>query len=180
MSRVAKSPIELPSEVTLDVKKSNIKVKGKKGELELNLHESVIIEKSKESDNVYHVKPRTNAKSDWAQAGTARALVSNMIEGVSNGFVKELEINGVGYRAQVQGKKINLTLGKSHPEEYILPEGITAEAPTQTTLKIMGVDKQRVGQVAAEIRDLRKPEPYKGKGIKYKNEHIVRKEAKKK
>lgn len=180
MSRVAKSPIEVPSDVTFSIESDVVKVSGKNGELKFNLHPNVVVETDNDNSNVIHAKPKTNAKADWALAGTTRAIIANMVEGVAKGFEKTLEINGVGYRAQVQGNTISLSLGFSHPVEYNLPEGIAAEAPNQTTLIIKGVDKQLVGQVAANIREFRKPEPYKGKGIRYKNEIIFRKEAKKK
>ena len=174
MSRIAKAPIELPSGVELKVKGSEVKVKGPKGNLELRLHANVSVEKDEEN---FVVKPASN--SDTPMAGTFRSLVNNMVIGVSNGFEKKLKLVGVGYRAQVQGNKLTLALGFSHPVEYVAPEGITIEAPSQTEIVITGCDKQKVGQVASEIRAFRPPEPYKGKGVRYSDERVVRKEAKK-
>ena len=174
MSRIAKTPIELPSGVELKVKGSEVKVKGPKGNLELRLHANVSVEKDEEN---FVVKPASN--SDMPMAGTFRSLVNNMVIGVSNGFEKKLKLVGVGYRAQIQGNKLTLALGFSHPVEYVAPEGITIEAPSQTEIFIKGCDKQKVGQVASEIRAFRPPEPYKGKGVRYSDERVVRKEAKK-
>jgi len=174
MSRIAKAPIELPSGVEIKVKGSEVKVKGPKGNLELRLHANVSVEKNEEN---FVVKPASN--SDTPMAGTFRSLVNNMVIGVSNGFEKKLKLVGVGYRAQVQGNKLTLALGFSHPVEYVAPEGITIEAPSQTEIVITGCDKQKVGQVASEIRAFRPPEPYKGKGVRYSDERVVRKEAKK-
>ena len=174
MSRVAKKPITLPSGVDIKISGSNINVKGPKGTLELNLHPAVNIA---ENDGQYQVEP--NQDKDMAMAGTYRALVDNMVTGVSSGFQKKLQLVGVGYRAQMQGNKLNLSLGFSHPIEYSAPEGITLETPAQTEIIISGCDKQKVGQVAAEIRAYRPPEPYKGKGVRYSDERVVRKEAKK-
>ncbi len=175
MSRVAKNPIPVPAGVEVAIKAQNIAVKGKKGGLEITLHKTVEV---KNENNTITFEPRTRAAD--AMAGTMRALVNNMVVGVTNGFEKKLELVGVGYRAQAQGKMLSLTLGFSHPVEYPVPEGITIETPSQTEVLIKGVDKQRVGQVAAEIRAYRPPEPYKGKGIKYAGEIVARKEAKKK
>jgi large subunit ribosomal protein L6 len=174
MSRIAKTPIELPSGVELKVQGSEVKVKGPKGNLVLQLHANLSLEKDDEN---FMVKPAS--KSDTPMAGTFRSLVNNMVIGVTNGFEKSLTLVGVGYRAQVQGSKLTLALGFSHPVEYSAPEGITIEAPTQTQILIKGCDKQKVGQVASEIRAFRPPEPYKGKGVRYTNERVVRKEAKK-
>jgi large subunit ribosomal protein L6 len=174
MSRIAKAPIELPSGVELNVQGGEVKVKGPKGNLTLKLHPNVSLEKDEQN---FLVKPASNA--DVPMAGTYRSLVNNMVDGVSKGFEKKLTLVGVGYRAQVQGKKLTLALGFSHPVEYEAPEGITIEAPSQTELVIQGCDKQRVGQVASEIRAFRPPEPYKGKGVRYSDERVVRKEAKK-
>ena len=174
MSRIAKAPIELPSGVEIKVKGSEVKVKGPKGNLELRLHANVSVEKNEEN---FVVKPASN--SDTPMAGTFRSLVNNIVIGVSNGFEKKLKLVGVGYRAQVQGNKLTLALGFSHPVEYVAPEGITIEAPSQTEIVITGCDKQKVGQVASEIRAFRPPEPYKGKGVRYSDERVVRKEAKK-
>jgi large subunit ribosomal protein L6 len=177
MSRVAKSPIALPKGVEFKVNGSEVTVKGSKGSLTKKLNAAVEIA---EKDGVITFKLGSSAVDGWAQAGTARSIVNNMIVGVSEGFEKRLQLVGVGYRAQVQGNVINLTLGFSHPVNHQLPEGVTAETPSQTEIVIKGADKQAVGQVAAEVRGYRPPEPYKGKGVKYANERILRKEAKKK
>ena len=174
MSRVAKNPISLPTGVEFNISGSELKVKGPKGNLELNLHPSVSLE---ENDGQYMVKP--DSDKNVAMAGTFRALVNNMVIGVSEGFQKNLKLVGVGYRAQLQGNKLNLALGFSHPIEYSAPEGIKIETPSQTEIIVSGCDKQKVGQVAAEIRSYRPPEPYKGKGVRYADERVVRKEAKK-
>ena len=174
MSRIAKAPIELPSGVELKVQGGEVKVKGPKGNLALLLHPNVSVEKDDEN---YMVKPASN--SDTPMAGTFRSLVNNMVIGVSNGFEKKLSLVGVGYRAQVQGNNLTLALGFSHPVNYSAPEGITIEAPSQTEIVVKGCDKQKVGQVASEIRAFRPPEPYKGKGVRYSDERVVRKEAKK-
>jgi large subunit ribosomal protein L6 len=175
MSRIAKNPISIPSGVTFKRDGDKLSVKGGKGELSLDLHPGVDLE---ESDGVINVKPKQ--KDGWAMAGTFRALVNNMVVGVSQGFEKKLTLIGVGYRAQAQGKVLNLTLGFSHPVNYEAPEGITITTPSQTEIVVAGSDKQRVGQVAAEIRAYRPPEPYKGKGVRYADEYVARKEAKKK
>ena len=174
MSRVAKDPIKLPAGVDLKISGSQLNVKGPKGNLTLDLHPSVSLD---ENDGEYLVKP--DAEKNVAMAGTFRALVNNMVTGVSEGFQKKLQLVGVGYRAQLQGNKLNIALGFSHPVEYIAPEGITIKTPTQTEIIVSGCDKQKVGQVAAEIRSYRPPEPYKGKGVRYADERVVRKEAKK-
>jgi large subunit ribosomal protein L6 len=175
MSRVAKSPIEIPGGVTVTLDGQNIKIKGGKGTLELAVHNTVDVT---QDGNVLKITAK-NEKS-WAMAGTTRALLNNMVTGVSTGFEKSLELVGVGYRAKASGKSVNLTLGFSHPVDYVLPEGITATTPTQTQIVISGADKQVVGQVASEIRAFRPPEPYKGKGVRYSDEYVRRKEAKKK
>lgn len=177
MSRIAKSPVEVPSGIEVKIQGSEVSVKGSKGSLTKTFHSGVDIQLA---DNVVTVCPKQESKQGWAQAGTARSLINNMVIGVSNGFEKKLELVGVGYRAQAQGNAVNLTLGFSHPVVHKLPEGITAETPSQTEIVIKGADKQVVGQVAAEIRSYRPPEPYKGKGVKYAGEWILRKEAKKK
>jgi len=174
MSRIAKAPIELPSSVELKVEGGSIKVKGPKGNMVLQMHPNVSLE---QEDSNFVVKPASN--SDIPMAGTFRSLISNMVTGVSEGFGKKLNLVGVGYRAQIQGSKLTLALGFSHPVVYNAPEGITIEVPTQTEILITGCDKQRVGQVASEIRAFRPPEPYKGKGIRYSDERVIRKEAKK-
>ena len=175
MSRVAKNPIKLPSGVDLNISGSKLNVKGPKGNLTVVLYPGISFD---ESDGEYTVKNEN--KKDLSMAGTFRALVNNMVTGVSAGFQKKLQLVGVGYRAQVQGNKLNLALGFSHPIEYSAPEGITIETPSQTEIIVTGCDKQKVGQVAAEIRAYRPPEPYKGKGVRYSDEVVVRKEAKKK
>jgi large subunit ribosomal protein L6 len=177
MSRVAKQPVELPSGVEVKIDGQAVTVKGGKGSMQRDVHSSVEI---RQDDNVLTFAPRDGSKTAMALAGTMRALVNNMVTGVSQGFEKKLQLVGVGYRAQAQGQKLNLTLGFSHPVDYPVPEGISIETPSQTEVVVKGVDKQRVGQVAAEIRAYRPPEPYKGKGVKYADEIIVRKEAKKK
>ena len=174
MSRVAKNPIKLPSGVDINISGSQVNVKGPKGKLELVLNSGVSLD---ETDGEYMVKP--DSEKNVAMAGTFRALVNNMVVGVSDGFQKKLQLVGVGYRAQIQGNKLNLALGFSHPVEYNAPEGITLETPTQTEIIVSGCDKQKVGQVAAEIRSYRPPEPYKGKGVRYSDERVARKEAKK-
>jgi large subunit ribosomal protein L6 len=177
MSRVAKQAVELPSGVEIKIDGQAVTVKGSKGSLQQDVHRSVDV---RQDDSVLRFAPKDGSKISMALAGTMRALVSNMVTGVSEGFEKKLQLVGVGYRAQAQGRKLNLTLGFSHPVDYQVPEGITVETPSQTEVVVTGVDKQRVGQVAAEIRAYRPPEPYKGKGVKYADEIIVRKEAKKK
>jgi len=174
MSRIAKSPIPVPKGTDLKIDGQNVSVKGPKGSLQLQLHDSVSLV---ENDGELTVKPAND--SSIPMAGTYRSLVNNLVVGVSEGFEKKLTLVGVGYRAQVQGKNLSLALGFSHPVEYVAPEGITIETPSQTEVVISGCDKQRVGQVAAEIRAYRPPEPYKGKGVRYSDEQVVRKEAKK-
>lgn len=177
MSRVAKSPVAIPAGVEIKRSGQNIVIKGDKGQLELDIHSNVEVG---QEDNILTFAPRDGAKHSRALAGTTRALVNNMVTGVTAGFEKKLQLVGVGYRAQAKGKTLNLNLGFSHPVEYALPEGVTAETPSQTEILIKGIDKQLVGQVAAEIREFRRPEPYKGKGVRYADEHVRRKEAKKK
>ena len=177
MSRIAKAPVALPAGVEVKISDAQITVKGKQGSLDLNLHSSVEI---KQEDNVLVFGPRGGDKGAIAMAGTFRSLVNNMVTGVSQGFEKKLILQGVGYRAKASGQVLNLSLGFSHPVDYQLPEGVTADTPTQTEIVIKGLDKQQVGQVAAEIRAYRPPEPYKGKGVRYADEIVRRKEAKKK
>ncbi|NOY61829.1 MAG: 50S ribosomal protein L6 [Gammaproteobacteria bacterium] len=177
MSRIANNPVNIPSGVDVGLESDSVKVKGPKGELSMALHAGVEVSKD---GSVLTFSARAKDKLSGAMAGTTRALINNMVLGVTQGVEKKLEIVGVGYRAQMQGKVLNLTLGFSHPVSYELPDGVTAETPSQTEIVIRGIDKQRVGQVAAEIRAFRPPEPYKGKGVKYADEVIVRKEAKKK
>ena len=175
MSRVANNPVQLPSGVEAKLNGSDLTVKGGKGTLELSLIEGIQIS---QDDNVLTFTYDSDKLK--AIAGTTRALVSNMVKGVSEGWEKKLVLNGVGYRAKVTGKSVNLTVGLSHPVNYKLPEGVTAESPSQTEVVVRGIDKQAVGQAAAEIRSFRPPEPYKGKGIRYADEYVRRKEAKKK
>ena len=177
MSRVAKNPVKLPSGVELKIDGRKVSVKGSKGNLEHEVHEQVDVSFE---DGIFTVKPREESQESWALAGTTRAVVNNMVTGVSEGFERKLVLNGVGYRAQAQGKTLNLTLGFSHPVAYQLPDGITIETPTQTEIVVKGIDKQLVGQVAANVRAFRPPEPYKGKGVRYADEQVRRKEAKKK
>ncbi|MCB1791319.1 MAG: 50S ribosomal protein L6 [Gammaproteobacteria bacterium] len=175
MSRIAKAPITLAKGVDVKIDGRHVTVKGGKGTLELDLHPTVA---AKVDDGVLTVTPAND--SAWAMAGTMRALLANMVMGVSDGFQKKLQLVGVGYRAQGKGKVLNLSLGFSHPIDYEVPEGVTIETPSQTEIVVSGSDRQRVGQVAAEIRAFRPPEPYKGKGVRYADERIIRKEAKKK
>jgi len=177
MSRVAKSPVALPDGVDVSLNGQNISIKGKKGTLELEVHTSVEV---KQDDKVLTFAPKDGSKQANAQAGTVRALINNMVTGVSAGFEKKLQLVGVGYRAKAAGSTLNLTLGFSHPVDYELPEGVKAETPSQTDIVLTSANKQLLGQVAAEIRAFRPPEPYKGKGVRYADEHIRRKEAKKK
>jgi len=178
MSRVAKAPIAIPKGVEVNLEGRNMTVKGGNGQLSFQLHSAVDLEIA---DNVIQVKVnRENDKKAMAHAGTVRALVNNMVTGVSKGFEKKLTLIGVGYRAQAKGKVLNLSLGLSHPVEFAVPEGITIDTPSQTEIVVKGLDKQVVGQVAAKIRAYRPPEPYKGKGIRYTDEYVARKEAKKK
>lgn len=176
MSRIAKYPVKLPSGVEVNRDGDTLTVKGSQGTLAMSVHPDVVIAQEEER---LTFAPSETAKS-WAMAGTTRALVQNMVTGVSQGFTKSLEINGVGYRAQASGKTLNLTLGFSHPVEYTLPEDVTAETPKNTVIVLKSANKQQLGQVAAEIRAFRPPEPYKGKGIRYGDEQVRRKEAKKK
>jgi large subunit ribosomal protein L6 len=175
MSRVANNPVQLPSGVEVKLDGSDITVKGGKGSLELSLGEGIQVS---QDDNVLTFTYDSDKLK--SMAGTTRALVNNMIKGVSEGWEKKLVLNGVGYRAKATGKSVNLTVGLSHPVDYQLPEGVTAESPSQTEVVVKGIDKQAVGQAAAEIRSFRPPEPYKGKGIRYADEYVRRKEAKKK
>ena len=177
MSRVAKAPIKLPQGVEFSQSGRSVSVKGANGTLSMQLNSEVDLANE---DGTITVKPRSGSTFSTAIAGTTRSLLANMVEGVTRGFEKKLELQGIGYRAAVQGKKLNLVLGFSHPIDYPVPEGITVETPSQTEIVVRGVDKQVVGQVAAEIRAFRPPEPYKGKGVRYTDEDVVRKEAKKK
>ncbi len=175
MSRVANNPVNVPSGVEVKLDGRDLSVKGSKGALTMTVDEGVEIT---HEDNTLSFAAK-NQRS-IAMSGTTRALVNNMVVGVSNGFERRLVLNGVGYRAAVQGKKLNLTVGLSHPVEFELPEGISAEMPSQTEIVLTGIDKQALGQAAAKIRSVRPPEPYKGKGIRYADEYVRRKEAKKK
>ena len=177
MSRIANAPVTLPSGVEATLSDTSIALKGSKGSLNLDLHHLVEVQRN---DEILKVSAKDNSREAGAMAGTFRSLIFNMVVGVNEGFQKKLELQGVGYRAKASGKSVNLTVGYSHPIDYKLPEGITAETPSQTEIVINGVDKQLVGQVAAELRDFRPPEPYKGKGIRYSDERVYRKEAKKK
>ena len=177
MSRVGKKPVAIPSGVTATVEGQTVKMKGPKGQLQFVVHDDVSV---KFDNGAVKVDPRFETKRSRSLYGTARATVANLVEGVTNGFEKKLEINGVGYRAAVQGKNLQLALGYSHDVVYPIPDGITITTPKPTEIVVNGIDIQRVGQVAAEIRDYRPPEPYKGKGVKYADEFIFRKEGKKK
>ncbi len=177
MSRIANSPVEVPAGVELKVNGQLVSVKGNQGTLEQKVHKAV---KISFKDGIFTVKGREGQNNAVAQAGTARALINNMVLGVTKGFEKKLKLLGVGYRAKVQGKVLNLTLGFSHPVNYDIPEGVTIETPSNTEITVKGANKQLVGQVAADIRAYRPPEPYKGKGVRYTDEHVRRKEAKKK
>lgn len=177
MSRIGKNPILVPDGVAVELDGLTVKVKGKLGELSQTLVDDVIVSRE---DNLIHVKPANDTKRARAMWGMSRTLVSNLVEGVSQGFTKKLEISGVGYRAAVQGNNLVLQLGFSHEVVYPTPAGVKISCPEQTQVVIEGFDKQLVGQVAAEIRSYRPPEPYKGKGVKYAGEYILRKEGKKK
>ena len=177
MSRIANNPVIVPNGVEVILNGQSLKIKGSKGELTEQVHDLVSVNVD---EGLLSFKANEESKNAKALAGTFRSLVSNMVQGVTEGFKKELELQGVGYRAQLQGKKLNLSLGFSHPVEYQAPEGIEIETPSQTQVIVKGIDKQLVGQTAAEIRAYRPPEPYKGKGVRYQNEFVKRKEAKKK
>ncbi|MEO5573056.1 MAG: 50S ribosomal protein L6 [Gammaproteobacteria bacterium] len=177
MSRVAKNPVTIPAGLDVNVSGQTVTVKGAKGSLHLNVHDSVSVGRE---DNVIKVAPRHNSIASSALAGTMRALINNLVIGVGAGFSKKLDLVGVGYRAQTQGQALNLTLGFSHPVVFKIPQGITIETPSQTEIVVKGMDKQQVGQVAAVIRSYRPVEPYKGKGVRYSDEVVIRKEVKKK
>ena len=177
MSRIAKQPVEFPDSVEVSIQNDEfIEVKGKKGQLRLNLINKVSVSIG---EGFLSVSNTSGSKFSRAISGTYRSLISNMVKGVSEGFEKKLELQGVGYRVKTQGKEINLTLGFSHPVVYEIPDGIEVQTPSQTEIVISGIDKQKVGQVAAEIRAIRPPEPYKGKGVRYQGEQISLKETKK-
>jgi len=177
MSRIAKAPISSPSGVEVTVNGQQVTAKGPLGSMEINIHPLVEVSFA---DNTLTVKPRNDERLGWAMAGTMRANLNNMVVGVSKGFEKTLTLVGVGYRAQAKGKTLNLSLGFSHPINFAVPEGVKIETPSATEIKISGYDRQVVGQVAAKIRAYRPPEPYKGKGVRYSDEFVIRKEAKKK
>jgi large subunit ribosomal protein L6 len=177
MSRVANKPVELSKDLSAEVKGQIVTIKGKKGSLTLDVGSAVEVTVD---DGKVKVAARSGGRVANVMAGTTRAHIANMVTGVSKGFEKKLELVGVGYRAAVQGQKLNLTLGFSHPIEYPIPKGITIEAPSQNEIIVKGMDRRQVGQVAADLRNYRPPEPYKGKGVKYANERIELKEAKKK
>ena len=177
MSRIANDPVNIPSGVEVEINTNGISVKGSKSSLSMPIDIGVEVKKA---DNVITFSSKGDTKNADAMAGTTRALVNNMVIGVSKGFHKKLQLVGVGYRAQLQNNKLNLSLGFSHPIEFILPEGVVAETPSQTDITLKSADKQLLGLVAAKIRAFRPPEPYKGKGVRYADEHVRRKEAKKK
>ncbi|MDX1442823.1 MAG: 50S ribosomal protein L6 [Gammaproteobacteria bacterium] len=177
MSRVAKKPIALPAGTQVTINGNDISVKGSKGELAFTKHVDVDVA---QEENVLNISTKVETQKAVALAGTTRAIIANMVKGVSDGFEIKLQLVGVGYRAQAQGKVLNLTLGFSHPVAFDVPEGVTVETPSQTEIVVKGADKQVVGQVAADIRAYRPPEPYKGKGVRYADERVVLKEAKKK
>ena len=177
MSRVAKAPVTVPNGVTVTQNGRQVEVKGTKGTLSFTLHALVEL---KQEDGQLKIAPTAESKEAWMQAGTARAVLNNLIKGVSEGFERKLQLVGVGYKAAVKGQVVNLNLGFSHPIDYALPAGVTAETPTATEIILKSADKQLLGQVASEIRAYRSPEPYKGKGVRYSDEVILRKEAKKK
>ncbi|MAD58674.1 MAG: 50S ribosomal protein L6 [Porticoccus sp.] len=177
MSRIANEPVKIPSGVEVEIAANEISIKGSKTSLSMLIHNSVDI---KQVDNTLTFALKAGSKTSDAMAGTTRALVKNMVLGVTKGFEKKLQLVGVGYRAQLQNKKLSLSLGFSHPVDFILPEAVSAEVPSQTDIILKSPDKQLLGQVAAKIRAFRPPEPYKGKGVRYADEHVHRKEAKKK
>lgn len=177
MSRVAKAPVTLPNGVEVTQNGRQVEVKGSKGTLSFNLHALVEL---KQEEGKLQIAPVKVSKDAWMQAGTARAVLNNLVKGVSEGFERKLQLVGVGYKATIKGNVVNLNLGFSHPIDYTLPEGVSAETPTPTEIVLKSANKQLLGQVAANIRAYRAPEPYKGKGVRYSDEVILRKEAKKK
>lgn len=177
MSRVAKAPVVIPADVEVKLNDQVITIKGKNGELSRSINNAVVLN---QEGGVITFSPREGFANAWAQAGTARALVNSMVIGVTTGFTKKLQLVGVGYRAQLKGNAVGLSLGFSHPIEHQLPAGVTAECPSQTEIILKSADKQLIGQVAADIRAYRRPEPYKGKGVRYADEVVRTKEAKKK
>jgi large subunit ribosomal protein L6 len=178
MSRIAKAPVKVPSGVSVEISGRDVHVKGSKGSLSWTVHRLVSVAQEDGELKVSPVDERS--KEGWALAGTTRALLNNMVVGCTSGFERKLALVGVGYRAQAQGQTLNLSLGYSHPINYTVPEGIQVATPSPTEIVVSGADRQQVGQVAAEIRGFRPPEPYKGKGVRYADEHVLRKEAKKK
>ncbi len=177
MSRVAKAPITVPKGVMVEIAGQSVKVQGSKGSLEWTVHPTVSVQLE---GGIISVAPAAGQPQGWAMAGTTRAVLNNMVVGCGIGFTRKLTLVGVGYRAQAKGDVLNLSLGFSHPVDYPVPGGIKIETPSQTEIIVSGADRQRVGQVAAEIRAYRPPEPYKGKGVRYADEDVLRKEAKKK
>ena len=177
MSRVAKAPVTVPNGVTVTQNGRQVEVKGNKGTLSFNLHALVEL---KQEDGTLQVAPAKESKDGWMQAGTARSVLNNLVKGVNEGFERKLQLIGVGYKAAIKGSVVHLNLGFSHPIDYALPEGVTAETPTATEIVLKSANKQLLGQVAADIRAYRAPEPYKGKGVRYSDEVVLRKEAKKK
>jgi large subunit ribosomal protein L6 len=177
MSRVAKAPVTLPSGVDVTLNGRQVQVKGSKGTLNFTLHALVEL---KQEEGQLVLSPNQDSQDGWMQTGTARAVLNNLVKGVSAGFERKLQLVGVGYKAQVKGNVVNMALGFSHPIDFVLPEGVTAETPTPTEIILKSIDKHALGQAAANIRAFRPPEPYKGKGVRYSDEVIVRKEAKKK
>ncbi len=181
MSRIAKTPITVPSGVDIQIDAGKVTAKGPKGEMSFDLSPGIQVVQTEGELNVQLMENSDGVdKHTLSMSGTTRAMINNLVNGVTNGFEKKLNVVGVGYRVQAQGKNLNLSLGFSHPVVYALPEGVTAETPTQTEIILRGANKQVVGQAAAEIRAYRPPEPYKGKGVRYADEHVIRKQAKKK
>ena len=177
MSRIAKNPVPMASGVEAELKGNSLTVKGPRGSLAMECHTEVQVDKV---DGELRVAPRSGSRFARAMAGTTRSLINNMVTGVTAGFERKLTLVGVGYRARAQGQQLNMTLGFSHPINYRVPEDVTIQTPSQTEIVVQGIDRQRVGQVAAELRRFRPPEPYKGKGVRYSDERVVLKEAKKK
>ena len=177
MSRIANKPVEIPAGVEVSVNGQTISVKGKNGQMSIDVNDKVSVQKN---DSDLQFSGREGVSGSVSMAGTMRSLTNNLVIGVTQGFEKKLTLVGIGYRAQAQGNVLNLSLGFSHPVNYAFPEGITIETPSQTEIVVKGMDKQKVGQVSAEIRAYRPPEPYKGKGVRYSDERVLRKEAKKK
>lgn len=178
MSRIAKAPVDVPAGVSVEIDGQEVSVTGSKGKLSWKVHELVRV--AKEDGRVKVSPVSADSREGWALAGTTRALINNMVVGCGSGFERRMALVGVGYRAQMQGNTLNLSLGYSHPINYAVPDGIQIATPSPTEIVVTGADKQRVGQVASEIRAFRPPEPYKGKGVRYADEHVLRKEAKKK